>query len=57
MGKVMETPVVREGQIVIRSMMYLCLSYDHRIIMGAQAVRFLQEVKKSLEIPHSLLLD
>ena len=57
MGKVMETPVVREGQIVIRWMMYLCLSYDHRIIMGAQAVRFLQEVKKSLEIPHSLLLD
>ena len=57
MGKVMETPVVREGQIVIRSMMYLCLSYDHRIIMGAQAVRFLQEVKKSLEIPHSLILD
>jgi 2-oxoglutarate dehydrogenase complex dihydrolipoamide succinyltransferase (E2) component len=57
MGKVMETPVVREGQIVIRSMMYLCLSYDHRIIMGAQAVRFLQVVKKSLENPYSLLLD
>jgi pyruvate/2-oxoglutarate dehydrogenase complex dihydrolipoamide acyltransferase (E2) component len=57
MGKVMETPVVREGQIVIRSMMYLCLSYDHRIIMGAQAVRFLQVVKKSLENPNPLLLD
>jgi len=56
MGKVMETPVVREGQIVIRSMMYLCLSYDHRIIMGAQAVRFLQVVKKSLENPYPLLL-
>lgn len=55
MGKVMETPVVREGQIVIRSMMYLCLSYDHRIIMGAQAVRFLQVVKKNLENPHPLL--
>jgi 2-oxoglutarate dehydrogenase complex dihydrolipoamide succinyltransferase (E2) component len=55
MGKVMETPVVRDGQIVIRSMMYLCLSYDHRIIMGAQAVRFLQIVKKNLEIPHPLL--
>jgi pyruvate/2-oxoglutarate dehydrogenase complex dihydrolipoamide acyltransferase (E2) component len=36
-------------------MMYLCLSYDHRIIMGAQAVRFLQIVKKNLEIPHPLL--
>ena len=56
MGKVMETPVAREGQVVIRSMMYLCLSYDHRIIMGAQAVRFLQVVKKSLETPHSLIL-
>ncbi len=55
MGKVMETPVVREGQIVIRSMMYLCLSYDHRIIMGAQAVRFLQIVKKNLETPYPLL--
>jgi len=57
MGKVMDTPVVREGQIVIRSMMYLCLSYDHRIIMGAQAVRFLQVVRKSLENPYPLLLD
>jgi pyruvate/2-oxoglutarate dehydrogenase complex dihydrolipoamide acyltransferase (E2) component len=54
MGKVMETPVVRDGQIVIRSMMYLCLSYDHRIIMGAQAVRFLQIVKKALENPNPL---
>jgi len=56
MGKVMETPVAREGQVVIRSMMYLCLSYDHRIIMGAQAVRFLQVIRKSLENPHALLL-
>jgi pyruvate/2-oxoglutarate dehydrogenase complex dihydrolipoamide acyltransferase (E2) component len=56
MGKVIETPVVRDGQIVIRSMMYLCLSYDHRIIMGAQAVRFLQVVKKNLETPYPLLL-
>ena len=56
MGKVMETPVAREGQVVIRSMMYLCLSYDHRIIMGAQAVRFLQAVKKCLENPHALIL-
>jgi len=55
MGKVMETPVVRDGQIVIRSMIYLCLSYDHRIIMGAQAVRFLQVVKKNLENPPSVL--
>jgi 2-oxoglutarate dehydrogenase complex dihydrolipoamide succinyltransferase (E2) component len=57
MGKVMEMPVVREGQIVVRSMMYLCLSYDHRIIMGAQAVQFLQMVKKNLENPALLLLS
>ncbi len=56
MGKAMETPVVRDGQIVIRSMMYLCLSYDHRIIMGSQAVRFLQAVKKNLENPYPLLV-
>ena len=55
-GKVMETPVVRDGKIVIRSMMYLCLSYDHRIIMGAQAVQFLQTIKKNLENPYALLL-
>ncbi len=57
MGKAMETPVVREGQIVIRSIMYLCLSYDHRIIMGAQAIRFLQAVKKQLENPYPLLVE
>ena len=56
MGKVMEAPVVRDRQIVIRSMMYLCLSYDHRIIMGAQAVRFLQIVKKAIENPDPLLI-
>jgi 2-oxoglutarate dehydrogenase complex dihydrolipoamide succinyltransferase (E2) component len=55
MGKVMDTPVAREGQVVIRPMMYLCLSYDHRIVMGAQAVRFLQVVKKNLENPRPLL--
>ncbi|MBI5967601.1 MAG: 2-oxo acid dehydrogenase subunit E2 [Deltaproteobacteria bacterium] len=56
MGKIMETPVVRDGEIVIRSMMYLCFSYDHRIIMGAQAVRFLQVVKRALENPYPLLV-
>ena len=56
MGKVMDTPVAREGQVVIRPMMYLCLSYDHRIVMGAQAVRFLQVVKKHLENPYPLLV-
>ena len=48
-GKVMESPVVRDGQITARPMMYLCLSYDHRFVDGAVAVRFLQRVKAALE--------
>ena len=51
MGKIMEQPVVVDGQIAIRSMMYLGLSYDHRVIDGENAVKFLQEVKKALEEP------
>ena len=54
MGKVMETSVVRDHQIIIRPMMYLCLTYDHRVIDGPTAVRFLQDVKKNLEIPSKL---
>jgi 2-oxoglutarate dehydrogenase E2 component (dihydrolipoamide succinyltransferase) len=51
MGKVQEMPVVRDGQIVVRPLMYLCLTYDHRIIEGAEAVRFLTAVKEYLEDP------
>lgn len=51
MGKVADTPVVREGAIVARKMMYLCLSYDHRVVDGAPAVQFLQAVKQRLEQP------
>jgi pyruvate/2-oxoglutarate dehydrogenase complex dihydrolipoamide acyltransferase (E2) component len=54
MGKVQERPVVREGHIVARPVMYLCLTYDHRIIEGAEAVRFLQSVKSFLENPATL---
>ncbi len=49
MGKVADTPVVREGQVVVRKVMYLCLSYDHRVVDGAPAVQFLQAVKRRLE--------
>ncbi|MAG15417.1 MAG: hypothetical protein CL874_06035 [Dehalococcoidales bacterium] len=49
MGKVMKSPVVIEEQITIRSMMYVSLSYDHRVIDGATAVNFLQRVKQRLE--------
>ena len=51
MGKVADTPVVQEGAIVIRKVMYLCLSYDHRVVDGAPAVQFLQAVKRRLEQP------
>ncbi|NIO40935.1 MAG: dihydrolipoyllysine-residue succinyltransferase, partial [Burkholderiales bacterium] len=48
------TPVVRDGQIVVRDIMYLCLSYDHRFIDGATAVGYLQGVKSFLERPNLL---
>jgi len=55
MGKITRQPVVIGEEITIRSMMYLSLSYDHRIIDGETAVKFLQEVKKALESPKNLL--
>lgn len=51
MGKVADTPVVRQGQVVAAKVMYLCLSYDHRAVDGAAAVQFLQAVKSHLEKP------
>lgn len=54
MGKIMKQPVVIGEEIAVRSMMYLSLSYDHRIIDGETAVKFLQEVKKNLESPQNL---
>lgn len=55
LGKIMKQPVVIGEEIAIRSMMNLCLSYDHRIIDGETAVKFLQEVKRTLESPRILL--
>ncbi len=57
MHKVEERPVVVNGQIVIRPMMYLALSYDHRLIDGSTAVRFLVRVKELIEDPEALLLE
>jgi 2-oxoglutarate dehydrogenase E2 component (dihydrolipoamide succinyltransferase) len=45
------------GQVAIRPMMYLALSYDHRIIDGAEAVQFLVKIKQAIEDPHRLLLN
>ena len=55
--KIQERPVVEEGQVVIRPMMYLALTYDHRIIDGREAVSFLRDVKDALEDPARLLLE
>jgi 2-oxoglutarate dehydrogenase E2 component (dihydrolipoamide succinyltransferase) len=57
MHKIQERPMVVGGKIEIRPMMYLALSYDHRIVDGKEAVSFLVRVKESLEAPSRLLLD
>ena len=57
MHKIQERPVVENGQIVIRPMMYLALSYDHRLIDGKDAVQFLVAVKDMIEDPARILLD
>jgi 2-oxoglutarate dehydrogenase E2 component (dihydrolipoamide succinyltransferase) len=56
MHKIQDRPVVVDGQIVIRPMMYLALTYDHRIIDGKEAVQFLVSIKESLEDPGRLLI-
>ncbi len=57
MHKIQERPVAVDGEVVIRPMMYLALSYDHRLIDGQEAVRFLVTVKEFLEEPARILLD
>ncbi len=57
MHKIEERPVVVGGQIVVRPMMYLALSYDHRLIDGGTAVRFLVRIKELIEDPEALLLE
>ena len=57
MHKIQERPIAVDGQVVIRPMMYLALSYDHRIVDGKGAVTFLVRVKEALEDPRRLLMD
>ena len=57
MHKIQDRPVAISGEVVIRPMMYMALSYDHRIIDGADAVSFLVAVKETLEDPARLLLE
>lgn len=54
---IQDRPVARDGKVVIRPMMYLALSYDHRIIDGREAVSFLKKVKEYIEEPEELLLE
>ncbi|RKQ96581.1 2-oxoglutarate dehydrogenase complex dihydrolipoyllysine-residue succinyltransferase [Maricaulis maris] len=57
MHKIQERPMAENGQVVIRPMMYLALSYDHRIVDGKEAVTFLVRVKENLEDPQRMLFD
>jgi 2-oxoglutarate dehydrogenase E2 component (dihydrolipoamide succinyltransferase) len=57
MHRIEDRPVVREGQVVARPMMYLALSYDHRVVDGKEAVAFLVRVKECLEDPQRFILE
>ena len=57
MHKIQQRPVAVDGQVVIRPMMYLALTYDHRIVDGREAVQFLVRIKELIEDPTALLLD
>jgi 2-oxoglutarate dehydrogenase E2 component (dihydrolipoamide succinyltransferase) len=57
MHKIQERPIAVDGKIEIRPMMYLALSYDHRVVDGKEAVTFLVRVKEALEDPARLVLD
>ena len=57
MHTIQDRPVARDGQVVIRPMMYLALTYDHRIVDGREAVTFLKRIKDILENPTRLLIE
>jgi 2-oxoglutarate dehydrogenase E2 component (dihydrolipoamide succinyltransferase) len=57
MHTIQQRAVVEDGEIVARPMMYLALSYDHRIVDGRSAVQFLVSIKEALEDPNQLLLE
>jgi 2-oxoglutarate dehydrogenase E2 component (dihydrolipoamide succinyltransferase) len=57
MHKIEERPIALDGEVVIRPMMYVALSYDHRIVDGREAVQFLVKIKELIEDPERLLLE
>jgi 2-oxoglutarate dehydrogenase E2 component (dihydrolipoamide succinyltransferase) len=57
MHNIIERPVAVNGKVEVRPMMYVALSYDHRIIDGKESVGFLVAIKEALENPHEILMD
>jgi 2-oxoglutarate dehydrogenase E2 component (dihydrolipoamide succinyltransferase) len=57
MHNIQDRPVARNGQVVIRPIMYLALTYDHRIVDGREGVSFLRRIKDAIEDPSRMLLD
>ena len=57
MHNIVERPIAKDGEVEIRPVMYLALSYDHRIIDGKDSVSFLKLIKDNLEDPRKLFLD
>jgi 2-oxoglutarate dehydrogenase E2 component (dihydrolipoamide succinyltransferase) len=57
MHTIQQRPVARGGEVVIRPMMYVALSYDHRVVDGKDAVQFLVRIKELVEDPESLLIE
>ena len=57
MHAIQDRPIARDGQVVIRPMMYVALTYDHRIVDGREAVTFLRRVKETIEDPSRMLLE
>jgi 2-oxoglutarate dehydrogenase E2 component (dihydrolipoamide succinyltransferase) len=55
--KIEQRPIALDGQVVIRPMMYVALSYDHRVVDGREAVQFLAKIKQLVEQPELLLLE
>jgi 2-oxoglutarate dehydrogenase E2 component (dihydrolipoamide succinyltransferase) len=55
--RIEERPIAHNGEVVIRPMMYVALSYDHRIVDGREAVQFLVRLKEFIEDPETLLLE
>ena len=57
MHNIVERPVVVDGQVVARPMMYVALTYDHRVVDGREAVTFLMRIKEAIEDPGRMLME